>query len=148
MYIVAALSMWGKVHTVSEVVRSVVRDRPFFERSGGGVTVPGGEPLSQPQFTFALLRACKDEGLHTALDTTGFAPWSAVEAVLPYVDLFLLDLKGVDGAAHERIVGVSNEPTLARGDRALRRQDTESQGDSGGGIQSRHFGAPAAPQEG
>ena len=107
-----ALSMWGKRYTVQEVMDRVVRDRPFFERSGGGVTVSGGEPLSQAGFTFALLTACRDEGLHTALDTTGYAPWDVVERVLPVTDLFLLDIKSLDPRAHLEAVGVSNDLIL------------------------------------
>ena len=96
-----ALSMWGKRYTVPEVVSRVLRDRPFFERSGGGVTISGGEPLSQAAFTVALLEALRSEGIHTALDTTGFAPWAAVEAALPHTDLFLLDLKQMDSRKHK-----------------------------------------------
>jgi pyruvate formate lyase activating enzyme len=104
----AALSLWGKRYTVQEVVERAVRDRPFFERSGGGVTVSGGEPLSQAAFTLALLRALKDQGLHTALDTTGCAPWAVVEKTLPFTDLYLLDLKSLDSEAHRTVVGVPN----------------------------------------
>ena len=108
----AALSLWGKRYTVQEVVDRVVRDRPFFERSGGGVTISGGEPLSQAAFTLALLRALKDQGLHTALDTTGSAPWTVVEKTLPFTDLYLLDLKCLDAQTHRTVVGVSIEPIL------------------------------------
>ena len=108
----AALSLWGKRYTVQEVVDRVVRDRAFFERSGGGVTISGGEPLSQAAFTLALLRALKDQGLHTALDTTGFAPWTVVEKTLPFTDLYLLDLKSLDAQGHRTVVGVPNELIL------------------------------------
>jgi pyruvate formate lyase activating enzyme len=107
-----ALSMWGKRYTVREVVDRVLRDRPFFEKSGGGVTISGGEPLSQFRFTLGLLKAFKEEGLHTALDTTGYAPGDIIELALPYVDLFLLDLKNMDGSAHKAVVGVPNERIL------------------------------------
>ncbi len=107
-----ALSMWGKRYTVSEVVDRVLRDRPFFERSGGGVTVSGGEPLSQPEFTLALLKALKEQGLHTALDTTGFTRRDVIEKALPYTDLFLLDLKNMDSHAHKAVAGVPSEPIL------------------------------------
>jgi pyruvate formate lyase activating enzyme len=107
-----ALSMWGKRYTVSEVVARVLRDRPFFEKSGGGVTVSGGEPLSQAEFALALLRALKEQGVHTALDTTAYASWSVLEETLPYVDLFLLDLKCMDSEAHKAAVGVHNERIL------------------------------------
>ncbi len=105
-----ALSMWGKRQTVQEVLERVVKDRPFFERSGGGVTISGGEPLSQADFTLALLAALKQAGLHTALDTTGYAPWAVVEETLPYTDLYLLDLKAVDPDAHRAATGVDNAP--------------------------------------
>jgi pyruvate formate lyase activating enzyme len=90
----------------------VVRDRPFFERSGGDVTVSGGEPLSQPVFTLALLAALKGQGLHTALDTTGFASGEVVDRALAHTDLFLLDLKSMDGVAHQAMVGMPNQPVL------------------------------------
>ena len=107
-----ALSMWGKRYSVREVVDRVVRDRPFFERSCGGVTVSGGEPLSQATFTIALLEALEEGGLHTALDTTGYAPWSVVEKTLPFTDLFLLDLKCIEPRAHRDVTGVPNELIL------------------------------------
>jgi pyruvate formate lyase activating enzyme len=109
----AALSMWGTRYTVQEVVDRVVRDRPFFERSGGGVTISGGEPLSQATFTVALLEAFKAQGLHTALDTTGYAPWNVVEKTLAFTDLYLLDLKCIDPRAHRSVVGVANELILS-----------------------------------
>ena len=107
-----ALSLWGKRYTVSEVTGRVLRDRPFFDKSGGGVTISGGEPLSQPEFTLALLKALKQEGIETALDTTGFASWAVFEKTLPYTDLFLLDLKNMDDPTHKAVVGVPNELTL------------------------------------
>ena len=107
-----ALSMWGKKYTLAEVVDRVLRDRPFFEKSGGGVTISGGEPFSQSEFTLALLKALKGQGIHTALDTTGFAPWEIIERALPYTDLFLLDLKNMDSDAHKAVVGVPNERIL------------------------------------
>lgn len=107
-----ALSMWGKEYTVSEVVDRVLRDRPFFEKSGGGVTISGGEPFSQSKFTLALLEAFKEHGIHTAVDTTGYAPWEIIEGALPYVDLFLFDLKSMDSAAHGAAMGVPNEQIL------------------------------------
>lgn len=107
-----ALSLWGRRYAVTEVVDRVVRDRPFFARSGGGVTISGGEPLAQPGFTLALLRAFQDAGVHTALDTTAHAPWEVVERVLPHVDLFLLDVKSMDPVAHQAAIGVPNAPIL------------------------------------
>lgn len=107
-----ALSMWGKDYTVTEVVERVLRDRPFFEKSGGGATISGGEPFSQSKFTLVLLRALKEQGIHTAVDTTGYAPWEVIEKALPYIDLFLLDLKHMDGASHKAAMGVPSELIL------------------------------------
>jgi pyruvate formate lyase activating enzyme len=107
-----ALSMWGKRYSVAEVVERVLRDSPFFEKSGGGVTISGGEPLAQPEFTLALLKALKGRGMHTALDTTGLAPADVVDRALPYTDLFLLDLKSMDNTKHRAAVGVPNKSVL------------------------------------
>lgn len=104
-----ALYVCGKEWSVSEVLKRVAKDRAFYDASGGGVTISGGEPLSQLDFTTALLRSLKERGFHTALDTTGFASSAAVEEVLPYVDLFLLDLKHMDSETHKRVIGVPNE---------------------------------------
>jgi len=108
-----ALSLCGKDYTVFEVLERLRKDYNFFRGSEGGVTVSGGEPLSQLEFTEALLAAVKADGVHTALDTTGFAPKKSIERVLPYVDLFLYDLKHMDSREHERIVGVPNEQILS-----------------------------------
>ena len=107
-----ALSITGKDYTVDELVKRLLRDRRFYETSGGGITVSGGEALSQADFTREVLKRMKEEGIHTALDTTGFAKWEVVESVLPYVDLFLYDLKHMDSAKHRAVVGVPNEPIL------------------------------------
>lgn len=107
-----ALSMWGREYSVAEVVDRVLRDRPFFEKSGGGVTISGGEPFSQAGFTLALLQALKAHGIHTAVDTTGCAPRDVIEKALPYVDLFLYDLKSMDASAHKAATGVGNGPIL------------------------------------
>ena len=107
-----ALFMCGEDYTVEEIVKKVVADRSFYEHSGGGATISGGEAMSQPKFTLAVLRRLKEEGIHTALDTTGFARWELFESVLPYVDLFLYDLKHMDSARHNATVGVPNELIL------------------------------------
>ena len=107
-----ALYRCGTDYTVEEVMDRVKRDLPFFKRSGGGVTVSGGECLWQPEFTLALLKACKDLGIHTAVDTTGYCKWEILEKVLPYPDLFLYDLKQMDPEKHKRIIGVENGPIL------------------------------------
>jgi len=107
-----ALYMCGKDVTVDEIMRRVTHDRPFFETSGGGVTVSGGECLSQPDFTIELLRRCKEIGIHTAVDTTGFVPWAVIERAMPYADIFLYDLKCMDSALHKQVIGVPNELIL------------------------------------
>ena len=103
-----ALYRCGTDYTVEEVVDRVRRDIPFFKRSGGGVTVSGGECLWQPDFTLALLKACKELDIHTAVDTTGYCKWEILESVLPYTDLFLYDLKQMDPDKHRRVIGVDN----------------------------------------
>ena len=107
-----ALYMCGTDMTVDEVMHRIERDMPFYEDSGGGVTVSGGECLSQPEFTLELLKRCKELGVHTAVDTTGFIRWEIIETILPYTDLFLYDLKCMDSALHRQVIGVPNELIL------------------------------------
>ncbi len=107
-----ALFMCGTDYTVEELVEKAAKDMPFFEQSGGGVTVSGGEALSQSEFTLALLKGLKEKGINTALDTTGFTKWQNIEAVLPYTDLFLYDLKHMRNDQHKAVVGVPNEVIL------------------------------------
>ncbi|MCL2226500.1 MAG: glycyl-radical enzyme activating protein [Oscillospiraceae bacterium] len=103
-----ALYMCGTDYTVDEIMGRVMREKPFFDKSGGGVTLSGGECLFQPEFVREVLKRCKDEGVHTAVDTTGFVKWEDIESILPYTDLFLYDIKGVDSEMHERVVGKPN----------------------------------------
>jgi len=104
-----ALYMCGTDWDVDSILKRVLRDRPFYEQSGGGVTVSGGECLSQPEFTIELLRRLKEEGIHTAVDTTGFARWEFIQRAMAYTDLFLYDLKNMDSTAHKAVIGVPNE---------------------------------------
>lgn len=108
-----ALTVIGKYVTVEEVVSEAESDGLFYKNSGGGVTISGGEPLSQPGFTLGLLRALSARGLHTAIDTSGFAPPEILEAVLPYTDLLLFDIKQLDDAKHKQFTGVSNKLILS-----------------------------------
>jgi len=96
----------GREMTVGEVLAEVERDLPFYLESGGGVTLSGGEPLLQPEFAAALLRAAKGRGIHTALDTCGHAPWEVLDRLRDAVDLFLYDLKLMDDERHRRFTGV------------------------------------------
>jgi pyruvate formate lyase activating enzyme len=102
----------GRERTVAEVMAVIERDVPFYDQSGGGVTVSGGEPLMQPGFLLALLQACQARYIHTTLDTCGFAPWTALDRVRPYVDLFLYDVKLMDPHRHRQWTGRSNERIL------------------------------------
>lgn len=102
----------GREVSVAQVLAEVVRDRPFYETSGGGVTFSGGEPLAQPGFLLACLEACRREGLSTALDTCGFAPAETLLAAAALSDLVLYDLKALDDSVHREATGVSNAPIL------------------------------------
>ncbi|EKP0279039.1 glycyl-radical enzyme activating protein [Aeromonas bestiarum] len=93
-----ALQVCGRDETLDTLMDTILRDRPFFERSGGGVTLSGGEPFMQPDFAAALLARCKAEGLHTAVESCLHVPWHQIEPSLPYLDLVLADLKHVDKA--------------------------------------------------
>lgn len=100
----------GRVLSVSEAVDELEKDRPFYEQSGGGITVSGGEPLSQPGFVGKLLAQCKAAKMHTALDTTGLASFQVLESVVKHADLVLFDLKHADPAAHKAYCGVDPQP--------------------------------------
>ncbi len=112
-----ALSVCGQDYTVGEVMEKARRDLPFFESSGGGVTLSGGECLCQPKFALALLKQLKEEKIHTAVDTTGFVDGTIIESVLPYTDLFLYDLKHMDSETHRAVTGVPNERILENAER-------------------------------
>ncbi|GAP08219.1 MAG TPA: glycyl-radical enzyme activating protein [Anaerolinea thermolimosa] len=107
-----SLRLVGKRVTLEETLLEVLADRAFYETSGGGVTLSGGEPFLQPVFTRALLAACKVEGLHTAVETSACCPWEAMEAVLPVTDLWMVDIKHLDAEKHRQATGVSNRQIL------------------------------------
>jgi pyruvate formate lyase activating enzyme len=107
-----ALDVVGHDMSVDEVIAEVEKDRPFYRRSGGGVTLGGGEPLLQHHFTSALLEAAHGVYLHTALETSGFAAWEHFEPVLKHVDLLQIDLKHLDPDRHRELTGQSNELIL------------------------------------
>jgi len=107
-----ALELIGRRMTVSEVMAEISRDIAFYEESGGGITISGGEPLAQPEFLDALLKACSSAEIHTAVDTCGYAPWELFDRIRPFVNLFLYDLKLMDDYAHKRETGVSNRQIL------------------------------------
>lgn len=107
-----AIKIIGREATVNEILDEVERDRAYFERSGGGLTLSGGEPLAQPHFARALLSAAKARGLHTCLDTSGGVHPRRLQEVLPYTDLFLYDYKDTSVTRHRMLTGVSNELIL------------------------------------
>jgi pyruvate formate lyase activating enzyme len=88
-----ARTVKGRALGIDAVIQEILKDEPFYAESGGGVTLSGGEPLDQPVFTAGLLRACKEKGLHTAIETAGHIPWENLSMALPYTDLFLFDMK-------------------------------------------------------
>ena len=98
----------GHKMTVEQVLSQIKDDVTFYDQSGGGVTFSGGEPLMQPEYLLALLLACRELEIHTALDTCGFADWSTINRLFPYVDLFLYDIKLMDPVRHKKLTGVSN----------------------------------------
>lgn len=102
----------GREMTVAQVMAEIERDIAFYDESDGGATFSGGEPLMQRDFLLALLRACKEKEIHTAVDTCGFATWEAFDSIREHVDLFLYDLKLMDEARHLKFTGVSNESIL------------------------------------
>ena len=107
-----ALTVSGNQMTVEEVLCEIRKDLSYYRESGGGITLSGGECLLQPLFTAALLRACREEGIHTAIETALFVPWEYLEAVLPYVDLIFADLKLADSGKHKQYTGQGNEGIL------------------------------------
>ncbi|MCL2152899.1 MAG: glycyl-radical enzyme activating protein [Oscillospiraceae bacterium] len=107
-----ALFMCGTDYSADEIMERIRRETPFFSRSGGGVTISGGECLCQPEFTLEILKRCKKESIHTAVDTSGFVEWEVIEPILPYTDIFLYDIKGIDATLHEQATGVPNRQIL------------------------------------
>jgi len=117
--VAGALELAGREMTADDVLAEVMRDAPFYKRSSGGGTISGGEPLVHYRFTRELLSATNSRGVHSALDTSGHCPWEHLEGVLPYVDLFLYDVKHMDPEKHIALTGVSNDRILEN----LRRLD-------------------------
>ena len=107
-----ALELYGKSITVDEVYSEVAKDKVFYETSGGGVTISGGEPLFQPDFTAELLKKCRGNGICTAIETSGFADEKALLAVIEHCDLVLFDIKETDEKLHKRYTGVALTPIL------------------------------------
>ena len=104
-----ALKLYGRPQSVEDIVKKALEDKAFYDRSGGGVTLSGGEPLFYWEWAAELFAALKRAGLHTCLDTSLYAPPAAIEKTLPLVDMWLPDFKCDDNATHEKCTGVSNK---------------------------------------
>lgn len=112
-----AIEIIGEEKTIEQVLAEVEKDRELLMVSGGGVTLSGGEPMAQPEFTIELLKHLKQKGYHTALDTSGYTPWVTLKQALEYTDLVLYDLKHMDSSKHQQYTGVKNELILENLDR-------------------------------
>ena len=110
--IYGSLNVCGRYVGVEEVLDEVLKDAAFYNNSGGGMTVSGGEALSQTRFVTRLLKGAKREGLHTTIDTSGYIPWKEMKEVLRFTDLVLFDVKHLDSEEHEKTTGVDNRRIL------------------------------------
>jgi pyruvate formate lyase activating enzyme len=118
-----SLIVSGRFVTVEEVLREVEQDIPFYNESGGGLTLSGGEPTAQPEFTLALFQAAKQKGINTALDTCGHQSWEVLEKILDFTDYVLYDLKHLDRDEHIVFTGVPNDLILQNLERIILRDD-------------------------
>lgn len=107
-----ALELVGREMTSDEVLTEVLKDKLFYENSGGGMTLSGGEPMVHFEFLCELLPKAKRAGLHLCIETCGYAPWEQYERILPWMDLFLYDIKATDPEKHRQFTGVTNEQIL------------------------------------
>ena len=108
-----ALAIAGELKAVSEILAVIMEDKPFYDTSGGGVTLGGGEVLMQPEAAVNLLGACKRQGIHTAIETCGYAKPETVRKAAEVTDLFLYDVKHMDPERHHQLTGVRNDMILA-----------------------------------
>ncbi len=115
----------GKDVTVDEVMATVRRDMPYYERSGGGLTLSGGESLLQPEFASALLRAAKDMGINTAMESMGCASFDVIQKLLPDLDTYLFDIKHMDGQKHKEYTGRDNALMLENARKTAESRMTE-----------------------
>ena len=107
-----ARKVCGKEYTPEEVLKEVIKDKTFYETSNGGVTFSGGECMLQADFLCETLKLCKENGIHTAIDTAGCVSWEHIEKIMPYADMFLYDVKCFDEQKHKEYTGVSNKLIL------------------------------------
>jgi len=103
-----AMKVFGEYMSIDEIVGIVEEDSAFYSRSGGGVTIGGGEPLWQADFVYELLKQCRARGIHTAIETCGYADWKSMEKVCTYANLVLYDIKHIDSSKHKAGTGYGN----------------------------------------
>jgi pyruvate formate lyase activating enzyme len=119
-----SLNRCGSYMAFPDIVLEIMKDEDFYRNSGGGMTVSGGEALQQSEGVAHLLELCKREGLHTALDTTGYASWEKLAIVLEFTDMVLFDVKHLDPDEHRRVTGVGNERILENLEKAAKKKRT------------------------
>jgi len=119
-----ALSIVGTETSLEDIVKEVSSDSIFYRNSGGGVTASGGEPLYQWKFVKEMFKKLQAKGIHTALDTCGYAPWEVLKEVLPYTDLVLYDLKHMDSKMHKAMTGKDNSLILTNAEKTARIVET------------------------
>ncbi len=107
-----ALELSGRWMTVEDLMKELYKDRVVYRRSGGGITVSGGEALVQHTFLLELLKTCKSVGWHTAIETTGFAKKEVLDEIVPWLDLVMMDIKHIDPVIHKQFTGVDNTKIL------------------------------------
>ncbi|MEJ8734446.1 glycyl-radical enzyme activating protein [Mediterraneibacter sp. ICN-202921] len=112
MFVQGKPKVIGEDVTVGEVMETVLKDRPYYRRTGGGLTLSGGESLCQPAFARDLLRAARESGISTAMESMGYAEYQVIEEILPYLDQYLLDIKHMDPDKHKEFTGKGNQRML------------------------------------
>jgi len=117
-----ALKLVGEQKTVEQLFQDIKKESNFYRRSGGGVTIGGGEPTMQHEFVAALLKKCKEMYVHTAMETCGYVKWEQLAKILEHIDLLYFDIKHMDSRIHEEITGVSNELILENARKASKIQ--------------------------
>ncbi|MEM2151726.1 MAG: glycyl-radical enzyme activating protein [Candidatus Bathyarchaeia archaeon] len=107
-----ALQLVGRWMDVDDLIKVVLMDKPFYEVSNGGVTLSGGDPMVQHEFSYTFLERCKSEGLHTAIETAAYCKWEILEKLLSVTDLVMMDIKHIDPEVHRKVTGVRNDIIL------------------------------------
>lgn len=110
---IGALEVCGEEKSVEQVIAEVIKDASFYKNSGGGMTLSGGDPFMQHEFSLELLKAAKENGIHTCIESCGYVSQDILESFIPYVDIFLWDMKESDAQRHKSFTGVSNEQILS-----------------------------------